>query len=199
MPEPRILICSVSTHDADPLPSLELLRNVTLPNASKFLVVTGKFETKEVKKFNVEADYPPEPAQLKTLAAWAEVNHATDPRWRDGFDLFCLRRILKKNGPFSYAILLRTACGFEGGWTELAQKLSDKPFLVFGRNEDEHSGSTSECNVLFHLEGKHSGELIEEAWQVYASGTVYAFENCSFDIALDTAAESLRIQQGLNG
>ena len=199
MSEPQILICATSTDANSSLASVELLRNVTIPNATKVVVVTGKFETQEARKFNIDADYPAEPAQLQTIAAWAELSHGPDSRLRDGYDLFCLRSILKKHGPFSYAVLLRHARGFEGGWTDLAQRLGDKLFMIFGEVETEQAGGTPQGNVLFRLDDDQSTAFIEQALELYSSGAVYAFENYSFDIALGAAAESLRFQQRATG
>jgi hypothetical protein len=195
----QILIFATSTDANGSLASVELLRNVAVPNASKFVVVTGKFETQEARKFNIEADYPAEPAQLQTIAAWAGLSHGPDSRLRDGYDLFCLRSIVKKQGPFSHAVLLRHVRGFEGGWADLAHTLGDKLFMVFGAIESQQTGNTPQCNVLFRLDDGHSIAFIEQAFELYSSGTVYAFEDYSFDIALGAAAESLRFQQRATG
>ena len=199
MSDPEILICATSTDANSSLASVELLRNIDIPNVSKFVVVTGKFDTQEARKFNVEADYPAEPAQLQSIAAWAELSRGPDSRLRDGYDLFCLRSILKKHGPFSHAVLLRGACGFERGWDDLARKLGDKLFLVFGEIEPEQAGDDPRCNVLFRMNHDQSAALIERAWELYASGAAYAFEDYRFEIALGAAAESLQLQHLATG
>ena len=96
--EPTILLCGPALDAEESAVSLEVLRQVALPGAAKFLVTTGKFDTEGAAKgFNVEADYPAEPAYLQTLLRWSAAGGLDDPRFRDGYDLYCLGRILARH------------------------------------------------------------------------------------------------------
>jgi hypothetical protein len=74
MPEPRVLLCGPALDLAESAASLEMLRGIAMPDAEKFVVTTGKFDTqKDARAFNIEADYPAQTAYMQTLARWAEV------------------------------------------------------------------------------------------------------------------------------
>lgn len=200
MLEPRILICGTADDAGSSQASLELLETISLADAAKFVVTTGKFETRDIAaKFNVEADYPPEPAQLRTYSAWAELEGVADPRLRDGYDLFCLRRILAKHRAFSHALLLRHGGGFENGWTGLAERLGNRLFVRFGEGIDARAAGHPLCNVLFRLNDVRSADFLDRAWDLYASCAVYAIEEYDFEAALDAAAATLRSVAALAG
>ena len=60
-----------------------------LPNATKFVITTGKFDAeKAASTFNIEGSYPAEPAHLQTLARYAAAGPG-EQCFRDGYDLFC--------------------------------------------------------------------------------------------------------------
>ena len=176
--EPTILLCGPALDAAESAASLEMLRQVALPGAAKFLVTTGKFDTEgAAKAFNVEADYPAEPAYLQTLLRWSEAGGLDDRRFRDGYDLYCLRRILARHGPFDFAVLLRgDAASLEAGWPELGKEVDGRLFLTFG---DEASPS-----LLVDLQDARAAAFLDTAWRFYVTGAVYGIDGYALDGAL---------------
>lgn len=162
-----------------------MLRRVELPGAAKFLVTTGKFDAEGVAKgFNVEADYPPEPAYLQTLLRWSETGGFADPRFRDGYDLYCLRRILARSPQFDLAVLLRRdPDGLDEAWPDLCKNVDGQLFLTFG-----DGGSPS---LLVDLRDARAPALLDAAWQLYVTGAVYGLDGYSLDRALDIALEAI--------
>jgi hypothetical protein len=194
--EPRVLVCGAALDAEETLKSLEMLQGLVLPNATNYVVTTGKFDTgKSAKIFNVEANYPPEPAHLQTLAAWAEIPYRTDPRFRDGHDFFCLKRILSKNDPVEVAMLLRDPAGLEDQWPELMSRLQGRLFLSFRLPAPNGADRT---NVLFNLAVDRSSQFLDLTWEFYSGGGVYGLSPYSVDAALETVAESQRLVRRLN-
>ena len=200
MSEPRILLCGPASNAEESADSLEMLGQVDLPGATKYVVTTGKFDAhKLAKTFNVEADYPTEPARLQTMAGWAEFPDLTRSRCRDGYDLFCLRGILAKEGPFDYAIVLRDARDLEKRWPGLCAQIDGKPYLCFEAGSPAVSEASQGCNVMFNLKEDTAAAVLELAWELYASGNVYAMSPYSLDGALATALEGAGIVLELGG
>jgi hypothetical protein len=193
--DPRILLLGPALDEAESAVSLERLRHVMLPNINKFVVTTGKFDTqKSAKTFNAEAgaEYPSETAYLQTLAAWAEVSNPRGPRFRDGYDLFCLRSILARNAPVDHAILLRDPILIQERWRELRDGVDGKLFLTFDEPSSERDGAAD--NVLFNLADPRATAFLDLLWDLFAGGAVYGMAPYSLDLALSTAAEALHIQ-----
>jgi len=169
-----------------------MLRELNLPGATKFIVTTGKFDAQKLARtFNVEADYPAEPARLQTMAGWLEVPDLTVPCFRDGYDLFCLRRILAKDDAFEFAIILRNAAGLEEGWSEILAQVSGKPYLCFENGSAVQSGASSGCNVMFNLQEESTPAVLEMAWELYSSGAAYAMSPYNMEKALATALDGV--------
>lgn len=185
MSEPRVLVCGPSPKTMAPAQALEMLQPVTLPNSTKCVVTNGKFDTqKAAKTFNIEGGHSPEPAQLQTLAAWSGLLPARlAEQCRDGLDLFALRAVLQRDGPFDYAVLQRGETAVDDCWTELREKVEGKLFVVF-------DGSS----LLFDLRDERSSAFLDRAWEMYVTGTVYAIADYSFEAALSTAADAVRLE-----
>jgi len=168
-----------------PADALAMLGQVRLPNATKYVVTAGKFDTgKAAKTFNMDAGYPAAPAHLQTLAVWAEVGSG-DLRPRDARDLWALGEILRREQDFDFALLLRQAADVDEIWPELMRKVEVEPFAVFG----------SGMNVMFDVRSDSARELIECLLEFYRSGAVYAIGQYSMDSALAAAAQSLRLER----
>ena len=189
--EPSILLCGPALDVAESAASLEMLRRVALPGAIKFVVTTGKFDAEGAAKgFNVEADYPAEPACLQTLLRWSETGGLTDPRFRDGYDLYCLLRVLARHGPFDFAVLLRgEGASLETSWPELRNAVVERLFLTFG---DEASPS-----LLIDLQDSRAAAFRETVWQLYLTGAVYGIEGYTLDRALGLALEAMELERSL--
>lgn len=199
MSDPRILLCGPALDAVESACSLEMLQSVTLPNVTKYVVVSGKFNVnKSVKAFNVDTGYPAEPVQLQTLAAWAEVPHRDDPRFRDGYDLFCLRGILAKNGPPDIAVLLRDSLGFDELWPDLLANAQDKMFLTFSGSKPSAVVDATRQNILFNLQDENVHDLLDLGWDLYATGAVYGISPYSLDAAFMTAANAQRFERELD-
>lgn len=198
MSDPRILLCGPALDPTESANRLEMLRLVALPNATKYVVTTGKFDAQKLAKtFNINAEYPAEPAYLHTLAAWAEFPDRCEPRFRDGCDLFCLRSILAKNGDFDYAILLREAVGFQERWPNLRAGAEGKMFLSFHEGLSAASDPAA-ANVLFNLRDKRASRFLDLASELYRTGAVYAMTPYSLERALMAAVDGLRLEDEID-
>jgi hypothetical protein len=192
--EPTILLMAPALNEADSASGLEALLRVNLPKATKYVVTVGKFDARKlVNTFNIESGYPAEPTCLQTLASWAGVPHLEDSRFRDGYDLFCLRSILAKSGSYDYAILLRDAGSTEQDWAELAQKMEDRLFLALSIPAAAAAGARA--SMMFNLADERSAGFLDLAWELYVTGTVYGLSPYSFDQALDIATDAQRIER----
>lgn len=192
MSNPRVLLCRTALNCSEAAAGLEVLRAVQLENATKFLVTTGKFDAENVAvKFNVDAGYPADAAYLQTIAAWAEQPHSTEPRFRDGYDLFCLRRLLGKHPDFEFAVVLRDRAGFDEWWVESQGETGGELFLALAPATAENGEAAP--NVVFRLDDDRTSDFLELAWELYATGAVFGMVDYSFDLALETAAEALRL------
>lgn len=194
MSDPRILLLGPAHSVEESSQRLEMLRGLEIANAVKIVVATGKFDTgRDVKTFKVDANHPPEPAYLQSLSAWAELPYSSEPRFRDSYDLFCLRTLLTQDGDFDYAVLLRDAVGFQEGWSALLAEVKDRMFSAF------HDGSTAagdprkRQNLIINLRADRSREFIDLAWQLYINGAVYAIASYSLEKSLGMAEEGLRL------
>ena len=203
MPEERILLCGPALSADECAESLEQLRRVTLPGAAKYVVTATKFDTqRSARTFNPEAEagYPAEPAYLQTLAAWAEFPYRSDPCFRDAYDVFCMRQIVARHGPFDYAILIRRAGDFENSWPELQSHVDGRLFLTFepdaGESGRANSAETAvQPNLLVRLADARSVAFLEMVSEFYSSGAAYSLTPYSLDRALAAAADALQLEQ----
>lgn len=194
MSERRVLLCGPALNADESADRLEMFSQIDLPGATKFVVTTGKFDAQKLARtFNVEADYPAEPACLQTMAGWAEVADRTGPCFRDGYDLFCLRRILAKDNAFEYAVILRDAANLEVRWPELQAQVSGRPYVCFGNGSAASSENLSGYNVMFNMQEDSASGCLELAWELYGSGAVYGMSPYSLETALATALDSLSL------
>jgi hypothetical protein len=197
--DPQILLCGPALDAVESAYSLEMMQSVTLPNVTKYVVVAGKFNVdKSVKAFNVETGYPAEPAHLQTLAARAEVPHRDDPRFRDGYDLFCLRGILAKRGPPDIAVLLRDSLGFDKLWPDLLANAQNKMFLTFSGSKPSAAVDAARQNILFNLQDENTHNLLDLGWDLYATGAAYGISPYSLDAVFMTAANAQRFERELD-
>lgn len=197
MSDPRILLIGPALDLAESALSLERLRQVARPDVTKLVVTTGKFDAaKEALTFNVEGEYPAEPAKLQTLARWAEAGHV-DPRFRDGYDLFCLTRILAKHKDYDFAVLLRDATNFDVRWDELMPAVEGKAVLEFSADATPKTRSDAPSNLLFHLKSEDVPALLEFAWHLYDTGVVYAMTQYSFKRVLELASSGFQFQEAI--
>lgn len=191
MSDPAVLLVAPVLDEADSTASLQMLRNVGVPNATKVLVTNGKFDAQKLATtFNIETGYPPEPARLQTLAAWAEVPYRTDPRFRDGFDMFCLNKVIAKAGQFDCAVLVRDATGLQEAWADLVAELSDRLFSTFRAEGDAGPG-----NILFNLVAPRASRFLDAASELYATGAGFGITPYSLTNALMTTMQALDIER----
>jgi hypothetical protein len=185
LPEPRILLCGPSPQTMAPQQALEMLKQATLPNALLCVITNGKFDTdKAAKTFNIDAGYSPEPPRLLTLAAWAGSPARSAEQCVDGHELFALRSVIKRDGPFDYALLQRGPTKIAERWADLKAKIDGKLFLPV-----QHK------SVLFNLHDERSTAFLDHAWALYSSGGVYAMTDYSLKGALAVAAEAVRLER----
>jgi hypothetical protein len=172
-----------------PADALEMLQQVNLPNTTKVVVTQGKFDTqKAAKTFNLEAGYPPDPPRLHSVAAWAGMPVQSAAQHSDGLDLFALRAVILRDGPFDYAVLLRGRTSFDDRWAELREQVNSRLFVVF-----------QEDVVLFDLRGPLAAAFLDRAWELYVTGTVYAIAGYSLQAGLALAADAVRLEREMAG
>jgi hypothetical protein len=171
---------------AETAASLELLSAISLDGATKVVVTNGKLETGGVARtFNAESGYPAYPALLETLSRWAEVENWPDRRFRDGFDLMNLGRILQKETEFDFAVLLRDGEGFEERWPALLSEMGTDPYLTFA--PDKHEGPE---NLLLNLRAPPTRSVLDLACDFYLSGRSFAVSPYNLKAVLDIAREA---------
>jgi hypothetical protein len=186
--DPRILVVGPALDEAGSSASLKTLAAIDLPNTTKYVVTKGKFDTRKVAKTaNIEAGYPSEPAQLQTLASWAECPFRYDPRFRDGYDLYCLRTILEKGHEFDYALLMREQSRPQLRWPELLERIAGSLFLTVS------SDDIGPSNLLLNLTEERASLFLDFALELYFTGAAYGISPYSFENALLTAAAALRL------
>lgn len=200
MSDPRILLWGPAIDASETRARIEMLERANLPNATKFAVTTGKFDARgNARTFNVEANYPAEPAKLHTLACWVETADLHDQRFRDGYDLFCLRRLLEEHSKFDLAVMLRDPRGLEDRWTAVLAHLEAHPFMVFGGEATQDSTAATGTNLVVDLRNRHARPLLEVVGEVYQAGLAYAITDYSLERSLDLALRSLQIREALCG
>lgn len=195
MSEPAVLLLGPAIDAGESATSLERLGSLSLPNSTSYVVTTGKFDTRKLAKtFNVEAGYPGEVTVLQTFAAWAEIPYRTDARFRDGYDLFCLRSLLAKVDSFDYAVLVRNATSLQERWPELLTELQERLFVVLGSGSPT-SGSPS---LVLNLADPRISPFLECAIELYLTGAVYGIPRYSLAEALITAARSAETERAIS-
>jgi len=194
----RILIIGPALDAAEARSRLDQLRSISLPNATRYAVTSAKITADDVKLFKVEAGFPAQPSHLQTLAAWAELPHHANHRFRDGFDLYCTNRILANDDGYDVAVLLRNATGLEERWPDLLGGLEDQLFVTFDENAGRNDGAAGR-NLLFELRNPFSITVLNAAWEIYASGAAYAMTPYSLHAAFTIAADAQRIQTAIAG
>lgn len=188
MSDYRVLVCRIVQETSNLSNSLQMLRQMLLPNATRLVAVSGKVDAGEdIKTFNFEAGYPSDPAHLQTLAAWAEAPIKSDVRLRDGFELYCLRQILKREEGFDSAILLRAPFSMEVG------KGSDLVAPLFHACDESPDPS-----IMFNLRDRRAAAFFDLAWDLYATGAVYAMAPYGFAEALGEATKALGLLEKLS-
>jgi hypothetical protein len=194
--DPAILILATAEDAAEVPARLAKLGDVRLPNASKYLSAPGKFDAKGLAKtFNVDSGYPAAPAQLQTLHAWAELLDEPDPRFRDAYDLFCLRALIERSDPFDYAILLGDGAGVADELTKLPARLGNDLFAPLGRSTSDPSKDSARESILFDLVNERASNFLNLAWELYVTGAAYGISPYSFARVLTIAADAQRIEQ----
>ena len=189
MSDPGLLVLGPAIDADESAHSLANLVRVDLPGATKFVVTRGKFPTDgPVKTFNIDTGYPAEIAELRTLATFAGHDFRQDPRFRDGYDLFCIRRLLERNGGFDRLLLLRDPDGFEAHWPGVQASAADR---LFATDPDGR-------NLLLNLADPSSRAMIEMAWALYHSGAAYSLHPYGLAGALTAASEAVEFVASLN-
>lgn len=194
MPDPRVLICGPAINAAETAEGLEILSGISLDGATKVVVTSGKFDAEgAARTFNAESGYPAYPAQLESLSRWAGVEEWPDRRFRDGYDLINLARILRNEGEFDLAVLLRDGDGFDDRWPTLVSELETDPFLTFAAEDGARE------SLLLNLRVPTTRSILDLACDFYLSGRSFALSPYSLKAVLDiaTEAESLMGELGL--
>jgi hypothetical protein len=196
--ESVILLCCPQLGVEASTKNEELLR-ATLPNAKKFVLSEGKSEFPEgTKAFKVDRDYPAALPFLQTLARWAECFDASEPRLRDGYDLYGLTEIIEQNAKAGYALLLRDATGIADQWQSLLTQVRGQIFVSFGEEGGVDPDVTARRNVLIDLKDARAPEFLKHALQLYLTGAVYSLVPYSIETALSIVRDGLRMSAQIN-
>lgn len=197
MSEPRLLICGPAINAAESARCLGMMRDIDAPNATKFVITTGKFDAeKAASTFNIEASYPAEIAELQTLARAAEPEGAGEQCFRDAYDLYCLRRLVEERQGFEFAVLMRNAVGFDELWPGLHSRVRGKLFLTFAPEPGEEPGVVA-TNLVIDLTDERAGPFLDAIGEVYASGASYSIADYSLDAGLHVALEAMGLEEAI--
>ena len=199
MSEPSILLCGPALDADESAVLLDVLRQVTLPNATKFVATTAKFDAQGVAKtVNVESDYPAELAYLHTLRKWSQIFDVADPRFRDGYDLYCLRRILARQRGSDYAMVLRGAVApLEARWPQLQRAVEGSLFVTFDERSAVGSSAAPTASFLIDLRDERVGAFLDAAMQKYLTGAVYGLTDYSLNRVLSIALASIQLERSV--
>lgn len=183
MPSNRILLLGPAPGRMPPEQALEMLRPAQLPSLTKCVLTDTKFDAhKAAKTFNIAANYEPEPVQLWTLASWSGSKGHSAEQYGDGLELFALRSIIKRDGPFGYIILQRKASDLAERWAALPDEIGDRLYMELG-----------DGSLLFNLRAPASSAFIDALWDLHLTGSVYGFEEYSMAAALAAAAQAVEM------
>lgn len=189
MPNLALLILGPAFGAEESARSLANLKRVDLPHATKLVVTRGKFDADgAAKTFNIDSGYPAEIAELQTLATSSGHRFRDDPRFRDGYDLFCIRRLLERQSGFDLLLLLRDPNGLEQCWPEMLARASGGLFAV-----DPDNGR----NLLLNLANPRCREMLELAWTLYRSGAAFAMQPYGLAAAMAAARDALDLVTSL--
>jgi hypothetical protein len=167
----------------EPAKALEMLRPTELPKLTKCVLTNAKFETaKAAKTFNIQANYAAEPERLRTLAASSGRKEGSAEQLADGLELFALRAVIKRDGPFGYVILQRQTADLAGRWPAIVEQAGEQLFVDLG-----------EGNVLLSLRSPRGQAIVDALWELYFSGAVYGFVDYSFHAAVAAAAQAVEL------
>lgn len=179
----RILLLGPSPSRMAPTEALELLRPTELPKLTKCVLTNAKFETaKAAKTFNIEAGYAAAPVQLQTLAAWSGLKEQAAEQLADGLELFALRAVIERDGPFGYVILQRHPAGLTERWPAIAEQCGEQLYMDLGNG-----------NSLLSLRSPRGSAIVDALWELYFSGAVYGFTDYSFPAAVAAAAQAVEL------
>ncbi len=199
MSEPSILLFAPAIDSKETARSLTMLRSITLPNTTKYFATNGQFDGQNPPKSrDVEALYPAALPFLRTLGTWAERSNPSDERFRDGYDLYCLRTILDETEGFDFALLLREVEEFDEQWPELHTNVDGQAFLTFAALKTGSPAPVAARNVIFDLGDRRVAGLVEAACELYFSGAAYAMPDYCLDDALATALHSMTLEDEIN-
>jgi hypothetical protein len=167
---------------------------VSWANVTKFVATVGKFDAEGTARcVNVEADYPAEPAYLQTLSRWSETSAEPDQRFRDGYDLYCFRRIVERHSRFEYAVLLREdPIDPSANMSELVAGMEGNLFRTFVQ---DFRSDTASSNLIVELRNPLIPAFLEIASDLYRSGAVYGMADYSLESALRVALGALEAEQ----
>jgi hypothetical protein len=133
------------------------------------------------------------------LLSWAEIGGLSDPRFRDGYDLYCVRRVLGRHGPFDVAVVLRGgAASFESRWPELLKSVEGRLFVTFDGDAAAALTPGVGSNILFDLRDDRAPAFLEAAMQLFLTGSVYGMSDYTLDRALGVALEAVEVQQRIS-
>jgi len=179
----RILLLGPSPDRMPPAEALEMLRPTELPKLTKCVLTDAKFETaKAAKTFNIQANYAAEPEQLRTLAAWSGLKDGAAEQLADGLEIFALRAVIERDGPFGYIVLQRHVADLARRWPAMAEEADEKLYLDLG-----------DGNVLLSLRAPRGSAIVDCLWELYLSGAVYGLIDYSFRAAATAAAQAAEL------
>lgn len=160
------------------------LASLEIAGAKLLLFTDRKFDGRKlVTVRNMEADYPAETVALRNTALMAEASGAGSDYYRDGYEMMCLERALKKEVK-GCCLLLRDSCDLTGADTEWMQRNESEPFRSLGSAGARES-------YLFDCRLELARKAISLTADFYRSGSLLSFSAPSLAHALHIAVEAI--------
>lgn len=160
------------------------MADVQWPGVLKYVVTTGKFNTRKLAKAsNIEVGYPAETPWIATLAAWAGgPANAPTPQESDALNLFALLKILAGDHVFDYALIVQDISALPTFWEDVHSSLDGRCVATFG--------PSTRCNIVFDINHRLTEDMLSNAWDFYTSGAVFALKSYSVAEALAMAEQA---------
>ncbi|MCW2338504.1 hypothetical protein M2337_002737 [Sphingobium sp. B2D3A] len=181
----------------DPTPAIDWLWRASSCTGMKdvpcFVAINTKFKAPVgVRTINVEANYPPELAQLATHANSAASHETNAKRYLDARALFCVHRLMSLH-PDILRIVLITAQPSE--CPDLERLLVASPWEPFHwlKRNDHGSDDTRNGLVLFNRLDTRFDVAMDIALDIATTGAIYGLEPYSFGCLLSLSTRSAAV------
>jgi hypothetical protein len=105
-----------------------------------------------------------------------------------------LRRLVKEREGFEFAVLMRTAAGFDEFWPGLCSGVRGELFLTFATQALEEP-AVAATNLVIDLTDERAAPFLDWVGEVYSSGASYSIADYSLDAGLRLAFEAMALEE----